>query len=382
MTPPALPFLEERHADWRARARAVADDLAGAGLADALPQSKEIVRRMGSAGLFDCLVAASRPDVRALCVARAEIAYESALADALFAVQGLGSVPILLHGDRLQREAYLPPVQRGQFIAAFALTEPGAGSDLRSIACRAKRDGDDYVISGTKTLISNAGIADYLVLFARTSEEPGSRFLSAFVVPKDAPGFSLVREIDLIAPHPIGEIELRELRLPGRNRLGEEGDGLKIALSTLDIFRPSVGAAALGLMRRALDETLSHTQSRRQFGIPLIEQQGVAWMLAEMATEADAAELLVMRAAWLLDQPGRRAGKEASMAKWFATEAAQRVVDRAVQLFGGRGVVVGEVVERLYREVRSLRIYEGASEIQKSIIARELERERAEGARA
>ncbi|MFN7971957.1 MAG: acyl-CoA dehydrogenase family protein [Acidobacteriota bacterium] len=371
-----LPFFEERHDGWRDRARAAAAALAS----EPEGRAREIVRELGRRGLFDCFgLRGGRPDVRALCVARAELAYRSALADTLFAVQGLGSVPILLFGDSVQREAYLPQVREGQFIAAFAITEPGAGSDLGAIACRAVRDGDDYVISGTKTFISNAGIADYLVVFARTSDER-SRFLSAFVIPKDAQGLSVVRDIPLIAPHPIGEIAMTDLRLPGRNRLGEEGDGLRIALATLHVFRPSVGAAALGLARRAMDETLLATSTRVQFGKPLAEMQGVEWILAEMATDIDASELLVARAAWLQDVHESRSGKEASMAKWYATEAAQRVVDRAVQLHGGRGVVAGETVERLYREVRALRIYEGTTEIQKSIVARELKKARAEEA--
>lgn len=368
-----LPFFEPRHGEWQRRAAEAARALAASGLAHAEARAKELVREMGQRGLFDVFgLPAGRPDARALCVLRDGLSFESALADALLAVQGLGTVPILLFGDSVQREAYLPQAARGQFIAGFALTEPGAGSDLRSIACRAVRDGDDYVLTGTKTLISNAGIADYLVLFARTNEEPGSRFLSAFVVPKDAEGFRVTREIQLMAPHPIGEVELSSLRLPRRNRLADEGDGLRIALTTLDLFRPSVGAAALGMARRALQEALTATTSRRQFERPLADFQGIEWMLAEMATELDAAELLVARAAWLLDRGGERTPRESAMAKWAATEAAQRIVDRALQLHGGRGVVVGEVVERLYREVRALRIYEGTTEIQKSIIAREL----------
>lgn len=377
MISPSLPFYEERHGAWRERVRGAARDLGP----EPEERAREIVSELGHRGLFDCLgLSGGRPDVRALCLARTELAYESALADALFAVQGLGSIPILLHGDSVQREAYLPAVRDGRFIAAFAITEPGAGSDLSAISCRAVKDGEDYVLTGTKTLISNAGIADYLVVFARTGSDR-SRFLSAFVVPKDAQGLRVIRDITLMAPHPIGEVAFSELRLPGRNRLGEEGDGLRIALSTLHIFRPSVGAAAVGLARRAFDEAVRATSSRVQFGKPLSEMQGVEWMLAEMATQIDAAELLVARAAWLQDVHESRSGIEASMAKWYATEAAQEVVDRALQLHGGRGVVVGEVVERLYREVRALRIYEGTTEIQKSIIAREIKKTFIEGGR-
>ena len=242
------PFLEPVHRDWTRRGQEAAAGLEAEGLTHAEARSRDIIRELGRRELMDCMgLASARPDVRALCAVRAELAYRSPLADALFAVQGLGSVPILLFGTPHQRQTYLEPARSGELVAAFALTEPGAGSDLRSIACRAERDGDDYVLRGTKTLISSAGIADYFVLFAQTGEA-----LSAFIVPRDAAGFSVSDEIPLLAPHPIGELSLDEVRLPEGNRLGSEGEGFKIALSTLDIFRPTVGAAAVGMARRAL----------------------------------------------------------------------------------------------------------------------------------
>jgi acyl-CoA dehydrogenase len=290
----------------------------------------------------------------------------------VFAVQGLGSYPIVLAGsDRLNRE-YVAEAARGTAVAAFALTEPEAGSDPAGIQTEARRDGDDYVISGTKTYISNAGLASFYVVFARTGPGAGSKGLSALVVDAAASGFQVERQIDLLAPHPIGQLRFDECRVPADRRLGAEGDGLKIALSTLDLFRSSVGAAACGISARALQEAVTYASRRRQFGSALSEFQATRIALADMATELDAARLLVYRAAWTKDGGAARVTRESSMAKLFATEAAQRIVDRAVQIHGGLGVTRGAVVERLYREVRALRIYEGTSEIQRLVIAEQV----------
>ena len=340
--------------------------------------ARRFIQRMAEAGLLRRCVpgawggATDLVDVRSLCLIREALAYASGLCDAMFALQGLGSGPISFFGDEAQRKAWLPKVVAGKAIAAFALTEPGAGSDLSMVQTSARRENGHYVLNGVKRFISNAGIADFYVVFARTGEATGKAQLSAFIVQADNPGLRIQERMELIAPHPIGEIGLEGCRLPHSALIGAEGQGLAIALSTLDTFRPTVGAAALGLARRALDETLDHVTQRVQFGGPLSEQQGVQFMLADMATELDAARLLVYRAAHRKDMGQARITLEAAMAKSFATEAAQRIVDRAVQLHGGNGVVRGFEVERLYREVRALRIYEGATEVQKLIVAREL----------
>src|SRR5262252_2713277 len=311
-------------------------------------------------------------DVRALCVVRDALSYESSLADLMFAMQGLGSFPLALAGSDEIRNRFLPQVKNGQAIAAFAITEPQAGSDVSAIQTIAKLDGSSYVIDGTKTFISNAGVADFYTVFAKTDATTGSKGISAFVVEKDAPGFYFDGKIELIAPHPIGRLRFDGCRVPLTHRLGEEGAGFKLAMTTLDTFRPTVGAAALGLASRALDEAVSYARQRVQFGRPIAEFQGTQMKLAEMATDLDAARLLVYRAAWKKDTVVERVTLEAAMAKLFATEAAQRVIDSSVQIHGGTGVVVGSIVERLYREVRALRIYEGTSEIQKLVIAGQL----------
>ena len=308
-------------------------------------------------------------DVRSLCVARETLAYRSALADFAFAMQGLGSGPIALFGANDLRERYLPRVARGHTISAFALSEREAGSDVAAIATTARRDGQSYVLDGEKTWISNAGIADMYVVFARTGAN-GAKGLSAFVVDAGTRGFEVVETIDTISPHPLGTIRFTSCRIPATHRIGEEGEGFKIAMATLDLFRSTVGAAATGFARRALVETIEHVRSRKLFGAPLAALQLTQAAIADMATDVDAAALLVARAAWTKDAGAERITREAAMAKLFATEAAARVCDRAVQLFGGRGVTRGEVVERLYRDVRALRIYEGASEIQRVVIAR------------
>jgi acyl-CoA dehydrogenase len=284
-------------------------------------------------------------------------------------MQGLGSGPIGLFGTPEQKARWLPDVARGRAVSAFALSEREAGSDVSALATRAVRDGDHWRLDGSKTWISNAGIADLYVVFARTGEAPGAKGLSAFVVESGTPGFRVSELIDLVAPHPIGSLAFDGARVPAANMLGAPGDGFRVAMATLDVFRSTVGAAALGFARRALDEALRHAATRRLFGQPLADLQMTRARLAEMALSIDAAALLVYRAAWVKDATGARISREASMAKLFATEEAQRVIDGAVQIFGGLGVTKGHIAERLYREIRALRIYEGASEVQKVIIA-------------
>jgi len=309
-------------------------------------------------------------DVRSVCVLREELAYRNGAADSLFAVQGLGSHPVLLGGSEAQRQAFLPRVARGELLFAFALTEPEAGSDVAGLATTARADGDGYVLDGHKRFISNAGVATHYTVFARTGE--GSRGISAFVVPADAPGLEVRAGMALLGDHPIGELLFRDVRVPASARLGPEGAGMKLALSTLDVFRGTVGAAALGMARRAQDEAVAYAKSRRQFGAPLAELPAVQALLADNAVDLEAAALLVHKAAATKDGGAERVTYEAAVAKLFATEAAQRVVDRALQVHGGNGVVRGFAVERLYRDVRALRIYEGASEVQRLVIARAL----------
>jgi acyl-CoA dehydrogenase len=345
---------------------------------------RERVRDLGRAGWtrysvpFDSGAPVADFDVRALALIRETLAWHDGLADFAFAMQGLGSGAISLAGSHEIKHRYLPRVAAGEAIAAFALSEPDAGSDVAAIKCSARREGDAYVLHGQKTWISNGGIADFYCVFARTSpaehRPDGSvtaRGISAFVVDAQTPGFSISKRIDVIAPHPLATIELTECRIPAAQRLGPEGDGFKLAMRTLDVFRTSVAGAALGFAQRALDEALQHSLARPMFGKTLADLQLTQAALADMATELDAARLQTYRAAWLRDR-GESVTKEVAMAKMAATEAAQRAIDRAVQIFGGRGVVHGETVERLYREIRALRIYEGATEVQKLIIAREL----------
>jgi acyl-CoA dehydrogenase len=308
-------------------------------------------------------------DMRALCLIRETLARHDGLADFAFAMQGLGMGAVSLFGTPAQR-AWLERTRSGEAIAAFALTEPGAGSDVAASETVARRDGAEYLLEGEKTYISNGGIADVYVVFARTGEAPGARGLSAFLLPADAPGLEVVERIETMAPHPLAHLRLNRVRLPADAIIGAPGQGFRVAMSVLDVFRPSVGAAALGLARRALDEALSRTSTRRRFGAPLAQLQMVQGHVADMALEIDAAALLVYRAAWLGDGGAGRISREAAMAKLGATEAAQRVIDTAVQLHGGDGVRVGQTVERLYREIRALRIYEGASDVQRVIIAR------------
>ena len=317
-------------------------------------------------------------DVRSLALIRETLARYDALADFAFAMQGLGSGAISLAGSPQIQKRYLPRVATGEAIAAFALSESHAGSDVAAIQCSARRDGDSYLLDGEKTWISNGGIADFYCVFARTAAAElradgsvAARGISAFVVDADAPGLSISRRIDVISPHPLATVSLQSCRIPSSQRLGAEGEGFKLAMRTLDIFRTSVAAAAIGFAQRALDEAIGHCLARPMFGKTLAEFQLTQAALADMATEIDAARLLTYRSAWLRDR-GEPAVKEVAMAKLSATESAQRVIDRAVQMFGGRGVMRGEIVEHLYRDIRALRIYEGATEVQKLIVGREL----------
>ena len=381
----AWPFFDERH---RAHARDVEAFAAtalpgllegGEGDLDAVYACvRGIVRALGAAGLLRLAVPAAYGgaheslDARSLCLARETLARASGLADFAFAMQGLGSAPVTLYGTDAQKRALLPGVAAGTRIAAFALSEPDAGSDVGAIATTATRDGDGWRLDGVKTWISNAGLADFYVVFARTGEAPGSRGLSAFVVDATASGLDASERIDVSAPHPLGTVRLTACRVGGDALVGAPGEGFRIAMATLDIFRSTVGAAALGFARRALDEATARARRRRVFGRALAEYQLTQAKLADMAVAVDASALLVYRAAWTKDVLGTRVTRESSMAKLFATESAQRVVDAAVQMWGGLGVVRGVTVERLYREIRALRIYEGTSEVLQLVLGAEV----------
>ena len=339
---------------------------------------RELVKRLASGGFTRYAVpgayggALEKLDSRSLCMIREHLAYHEGLADFAFAMQGLGSGAISLAGSDALKNAYLPKVAKGEAIAAFALSEPEAGSDVGAMAMSARRDGDHYVLGGSKTWISNGGIADFYCVFARSdAASKGAKGISAFVVDANTPGFSIAERIEVIAPHPLATLKFDNARIPASHLLGEEHQGFKLAMQTLDIFRSSVAAAALGFARRALDEALARARSRRMFGATLGDLQLTQAAIGEMATMIDSAALLTYRAAWQRDVLGERATREAAMAKMTATENAQIVIDRAVQMFGGAGVQSGQMVEKLYREIRALRIYEGATEVQKLIIARE-----------
>lgn len=339
---------------------------------------RALVRALGQGGWLRHAVAGTAHggagetiDTRALCLIRETLARHSGLADFAFAMQGLGSGAISLAGSPEQRAAWLPRVVRGEAIAAFVLSEPEAGSDVAAMACTARQEGGDYVLDGEKTWISNGGIADFYVVFARTGEAPGARGISAFIVEAGTPGLEIAERIEVIAPHPLARLRFAGCRVPAGQRIGPAGEGFKLAMRTLDVFRTSVAAAALGFARRALDEALQRATTRRMFGQRLADFQLTQAKLAEMAATVDSAALLTYRAAWQRDQ-GRGVTREAAMAKMCATEGAQQVIDAAVQIFGGLGVVREMPVERLYREIRALRIYEGATEVQQLIIAREL----------
>jgi acyl-CoA dehydrogenase len=338
--------------------------------------AREFVQLLAQAGILNYAVAESKLDVRSLCLIREALAYSSSLADLTFVMQGLGTYAIARAAPDHVRDFWLARAANGKAIAAFALTEPNAGSDVSAIQTTARRDGEAYVIDGRKRFISNAGIADFYTVFAKTgTREDGRPVLSAFVVGSKMQGFRVVERTPMIAPHPIGEIAFDACRVPAEDMVGNEGDGFKLAMETLDTFRASVGAAACGMARRALDHSVRYASSRKQFGRLLAEHQLVQAKLADMITELDAARLLVYRAAYARDTTSDRVTREASEAKLFATEAAGRIIDSAVQIHGGAGLVSGTIVERLYRDVRALRIYEGTSEIQKLVIAGQLLKE-------
>jgi acyl-CoA dehydrogenase len=374
------PFLAEKHLQLDGQLRETAEGWIALASREQTEeaQSRALIAALADRDLLGYAApvahngASPRLDVRALCVIRERLSYYSSLADLMFTMQGLGSFPITVAGSDKIKKEFLPGVASGKAIAAFAITEAGAGSDVSAISTTARRDGSHYIIEGEKTFISNAGLADFYCVFAKTDPDRGGKGISAFVVEKQTPGFYVAEKIELIAPHPIGRIRFEGCRVPADRMLGEEGHGFRIAMSTLDTFRPTVGASAVGLASRALDEAISYSKRRVQFGKPIAEFQATQLKLADMATELDAARLLVHRAAWKKDTSEERVSLESAMAKLYATEAAQRVIDSAVQIHGGTGVVSGSVVERLYREVRALRIYEGTSEIQRLIIAGQL----------
>ncbi len=368
---PVRAFLEKRHLELAGKAsrmcaREIASRPEPADDAAARREARDLLELLGDGGWLGPIAA---QDFRACCLVREALAGASPLADAVFALQGLAATPLVLAGECEPRQRWLGPAVRGRAMGAFAMTEPEAGSDVASLTTRAVRDGDDYVLDGRKAFISNAGIADFYVVFAATDPGAGRRGVSAFVVPAGAPGLRFAGPQVLSSPHPLGEIELDGCRVPAAARIGEEGRGLGIGLATLDRLRPTVAAAACGMAARALGEALFHAVSRRQFGRPLADFQLVQDKLARMSTELTAARLLTYRAAWERDGGAERTTVESAMAKAHATEAAQRIVDEAVQILGGRGVLADHPVDRLYRSVRALRIYEGTTEIQRLIIA-------------
>jgi len=376
------PFFAPAHATFaRTLDRWAAEQVADIHSHDTDGDCRTLVRLLGEAGWLTHVVAGTQwggaaevIDTRAICLARETLARHNGLADFAFAMQGLGSGAISLAGTPEQQGAYLPRVARGDAIAAFALSEPTSGSDAAALQCAALRDDTHYVLNGEKTWISNGGIADFYVVFARTGEAPGARGISAFIVDADTPGLEIAERMDVMAPHPLARLVFRDCRVPVGQRIGAAGEGFKIAMRTLDVFRTSVAAAALGFARRALDEALQRATTREMFGGVLADLQLTQASLARMATTIDSAALLTYRAAWQRDQ-GEPVTREAAMAKYVATEGAQEVIDAALQLWGGMGVMSGVPVERLYREIRALRIYEGASEVQQLIIARELLRD-------
>ena len=376
------PFFEERHGALARELDAwAADNLIDAHGSDVDATCRALVARLGRDGWLRHAVGSGKEaiDTRAICLIRETLARHAGLADFAFAMQGLGSGAISLFGTDEQKQRWLPRVADGGAIAAFALSEPEAGSDVAAMQCAARRDGSEWVLDGEKTWISNGGIADFYVVFARSGDGGeggnsggrGSKGISAFIVDAATPGLEIAERIDVIAPHPLARLRFSGCRVPAGCLIGAEGQGFKVAMATLDVFRTSVAAAALGFARRAMELALARAQARPMFGKTLADFQLTQARLAQMALEIDAAALLTYRAAWLRDS-GRRVTKEAAMAKLAATESAQRVIDGAVQLFGGQGVQSGQVVESLYREIRALRIYEGASEVQLLIIAREL----------
>ena len=378
-----LPFFDDTHRTLAAELKewATASLTVTGEPSDVDEACRGLVGKLGRGGWLRYCVPADYGgalpglDSRALCLIRRTLAYHAGLADFAFAMQGLGSGAISLHGSPELKAEYLPKVAAGELIAAFALSEPEAGSDVAALAMTARRDGDGYVLDGCKTWISNGGIADFYTVFARGEEAPGAKGISAFVVPAGTPGLRVVERIEVIAPHPLATLSFEGCRVPAAYLLGQPGEGFKVAMRTLDIFRTSVAAAALGFGQRALDEALGHARRRKMFGQTLADFQMTQATLAEMAAGLEASALLIYQAAWLRDVAGAATTREAAMAKLVATETAQRVIDAAVQLFGAQGIRRGVIVESLYREIRALRIYEGASEVQKLIIARSLLKE-------
>jgi acyl-CoA dehydrogenase len=368
------PFFEDRHRslaveldDWAAGALGDVDH------SDTDAACRSLVTALGEAGWtqHSAAMTGERLDVRSLCLIRETLARHDGLADFAFAMQGLGTGAISLFGTQAQQQEWLPLTRAGKAMSAFALTEPQSGSDVANSTMTATLDGDSYVLNGEKTWISNGGIADVYTLFARTGETPGAKGLSAFIVPAGLPGFEVVERLDTIAPHPLARLRFSDCRIPKSALLGQSGQGFKIAMSVLDVFRSTVAAAALGFARRALDEALSRVSVRHVQGAPLADLQMVQGHIADMALDVDAAALLVYRAAWAKDSGAARITREAAMAKLFSTDQAQLVIDKAVQLHGGDGVRRGEKVEELYRDIRALRIYEGASDVQRVVIARQ-----------
>ncbi|WP_170413414.1 acyl-CoA dehydrogenase family protein [Ruegeria arenilitoris] len=365
------PFFEPRHRNWAARVEEVVQELK-VDHADTDAACRALVRDLGAAGLLQPTAdEGGQLDVRTLCLTREILARHDGLADFSFAMQGLGTGAISLFGSPQQKAEWLPKTRSGQAISAFALTEPQSGSDVANSTMTAIRDGDHYILNGEKTWISNGGLADVYTLFARTGEAPGAKGLSAFVVTPDLPGFEVAEQLHTIAPHPLATLRFSDTRIPASAMIGAPGAGFKIAMSVLDVFRSTVAAAALGFARCALDEALTRVSARHVQGAPLFDLQMVQGHIADMALDVDAAALLVYRAAWTKDSGAPRITREAAMAKLFATDHAQQVIDKAVQLFGGDGVRSGMPVEALYREIRALRIYEGASDVQKVVIARQ-----------
>lgn len=368
------PFLEQRHRDHAERLEAWCQENLPVDHSDIDAACRKLVAMLGEAGfLKPTAVDPADPqplDVRTLCITRETLARHDGLADFAFAMQGLGTGAISLFGTPEQQK-WLDKTRAGKALSAFALSEPRSGSDVANMEMTATRDGDDYVLSGEKTWISNGGIADVYCVFARTGEAPGARGISAFIVPADSPGLIIAERIDVVAPHPLARLSFNDVRVPASALIGKAGDGFKMAMSVLDVFRSTVGAAALGFARRALDESVSRVRERELFGAPLFDLQMVQGHIADMALDVDAAALLIYRAAWTKDSGTPRVTREAAMAKLYATDRAQEVIDKAVQLHGGDGVRRGHIIESLYREIRALRIYEGASDVQKVVIARQ-----------
>lgn len=367
------PFFDERHRTLAQELNIwAATNLVDLDHSDTDDLCRKLVRKLGDAGYLEYSAAhCGKLDVRSLCIIRETLARHSGLSDFSFAMQGLGTGALSLFGSVEQKSKWLPLTRAGNAISAFALTEPQSGSDVANSTMTATKDGDEYILNGEKTWISNGGIADVYTLFARTGEKPGAKGLSAFIIPADLDGFEIAERLETIAPHPLARLKFTNCRIPATWMIGNPGEGFKIAMSVLDVFRSTVAAAALGFARRALDETLERVSTRHVQGSPLAELQLVQGHIADMALDIDASALLVYRAAWTKDNGAARVTREAAMAKLYATDHAQNVIDKAVQLHGGDGVKSGHIVESLYREIRALRIYEGASDVQKIIIARQ-----------